>query len=239
MDTGVLQVRNQHVQGFRLLVTKLRFVVRIGPLRKFSDVPDWFSRHYRTQPDPGLAWYRREDSPPAPEEQAYTGRAYRHHRGWLPAGTAEHRSPFGMERAAGAANPGSSASAQNGEVCREPASANKPSGPPFFRVLFSGRAMTNSPGVDWDIHRMPRRMKPRDGLRIKYLAVRAKPEFKLHPGSEFPSGLYYAQRETRLNKRNSVTKTATRPDRQKTSSPRPSRNSPAGCGGCRPPPCRR
>jgi len=70
-------------------------------------------------------------------------------RGWIPVGAAEHRSHFGIERAAlfeldlqaeGAANPASSASAQNGEKRREPALAGKPPGPPFFWVLFFGGA---------------------------------------------------------------------------------------------------
>jgi hypothetical protein len=73
--------------------------------------------------------------------------------GWAlspkPVGAAEHRSRFGIKRAAlfeldlqaaGAANPASSASAQTGEKRREPASAGKPSGPPFCWVLFFGGA---------------------------------------------------------------------------------------------------
>jgi len=69
--------------------------------------------------------------------------------GWIPVGAAEHRSRFGGKRVAlfeldlqvaGAANPASSVSAQTGEKRREPASAGKPSGPPFFWVLFFGGA---------------------------------------------------------------------------------------------------
>jgi len=57
---------------------------------------------------------------------------------------------------------------------REPPSAGKPPGPPFYWLFFFGGAMTNSPGANWDIRRMARRAKSRDGFRIKYLAVKAK-----------------------------------------------------------------
>ena len=82
-------------------------------------------------------------------------------------------------QAAGAANPASSVSTETVEkrrarplrslVCLG-VLATKTSGPLFFRAFFFGRAITNSPGANWDIRRMARRAKSRDGLRIKDLA---------------------------------------------------------------------
>jgi len=105
-----------------------------------SSIPSWLaSNRARSFCPVCLRYSARATGPGAPSRK--------------PVGAAEHRSRFGIERAAlfeldlqaaGAANPASSASAQTGEKRREPASAGKPSGPPFFWILFFGGAKKSS-----------------------------------------------------------------------------------------------
>ena len=48
----------------------------------------------------------------------------------------------------------------------------------FSLGTFSWASKTHSPGANWDIRRMARRAKPRDGLRKKYLAHRGETRLK-------------------------------------------------------------